>query len=129
MNKLVMIGSVVVFFALTFYSIGIFSEQKHKKVLPRVILFLTMGIIADIIATAFMIAGSSKGLFTLHGLIGYSSLLGMLVDNILIWQLWLKKGSGANVSDQVHKYSRYAYFWWVIAFITGGLLVVVSKMG
>ena len=124
-----MVGSVIVFFALTFYSIAIFNEQKHKKVLPRVIIFLTMGIIADIIATSFMIAGSSKGLFTLHGLIGYSSLLGMLIDNVLIWRLRLKNGSGADVPDTIHKYSRYAYFWWVIAFITGGLLVVVSRMG
>jgi len=129
MNRLVMVGTIVVFFALTFYSIGIFTEQKHKKVLRRVITFLTMGIIADIIATAFMIAGSSKGLFTLHGIIGYSALVAMLIDNIFIWRLRLKIGIGAEVPDAIHKYSRYAYIWWVIAFITGGLLVAFSKMG
>jgi hypothetical protein len=129
MNKLLMIGSAIVFFALAFYSIGIYAEQKHKKVINRVLTFLTMGIIFDIIATAFMIAGSSKGLFTIHGIIGYSSLLGMLIDNILIWKIWLKKGTGSDVPDAVHLYSRYAYIWWVIAFITGGLLVLISRMG
>lgn len=123
-----MVGTSIVFFALAFYSIGIFAEQKHKRVLPRVLTFLTLGIIFDIIATAFMIAGSSKGLFTLHGIIGYSSLLGMLIDNILIWRLRLKGGVGVIVPDAIHKYSRYAYIWWIIAFITGGLLVLVSKM-
>ncbi|NEW84526.1 MAG: hypothetical protein GZ094_19465 [Mariniphaga sp.] len=129
MNKLVMVGTIVVFFALTFYSIGIYAEQKHKKVLQRVITFLTMGIIADIIATAFMIAGSSKGLFTFHGILGYSALLAMLIDNIFIWRLRLKTGVGADVPDAIHRYSRFAYIWWVIAFITGGLLVAYSKMG
>jgi hypothetical protein len=129
MNKLLMIGSAIVFFALAFYSIGIYAEQKHKKVINMVLTFLTMGIIFDIIATAFMIAGSSKGLFTIHGIIGYSSLLGMLIDNILIWKIWLKKGTGSDVPDAVHLYSRYAYIWWVIAFITGGLLVLISRMG
>jgi hypothetical protein len=129
MNKMVMVGSLIVFFALLFYSIGIFTEQKHKKVLPLVLWFLTLGIIFDITATCFMIAGSSKGLFTLHGLIGYSSLLGMLIDNILIWRLRIKNGIGTVVNDAIHKYSRYAYIWWVVAFITGGLLVMVSKMG
>lgn len=129
MNKLVMVGSSIVFFALLFYSIGIFTEQKYKRVVSRVLLFLTLGIIFDIIATAFMIAGSSKGLFTLHGIIGYSSLLGMLIENILIWRLRIQKGIDTVVPDTIHKYSRYAYFWWVIAFITGGLLVMVSKMG
>jgi len=128
MNKLVLVGTIIVFFALTFYSIGIFTEQKHKKVLRRVITFLTMGIIADIIATAFMIAGSSKGLFTLHGILGYSALLAMLMDNIFIWRLRLKNGIGADVPDTIHKYSRYAYILWVIAFITGGLLIAFSKM-
>jgi len=128
MNKLLMVGTSIVFIALAFYSVGIFTEQKHKRVLPRVLTFLTLGIIFDIIATAFMIAGSSKGLFTLHGIIGYSSLLGMLIDNVLIWKLRLKGGIGVIVPDAIHKYSRYAYIWWVIAFITGGLLVLVSRM-
>ena len=128
MNILLKIGTSVVMFALTFYSVGIFHEQKHKKVLPRVLIFLTLGIIADIIATGFMIAGSSKGLFTLHGFIGYSSLLGMLIDNVLIWRLKIRSGINADVPDSVHVYSRYAWIWWVIAFLTGGLLVLISKM-
>jgi len=128
MNKLLMVGTSVVFFALLFYTIGIFTEQKHKKVLPKVLLFLTMGIIADIIATGFMIAGSSKGIFTLHGIIGYSSLLGMLIDNVLIWRLKIRSGINTEVPDSIHVYSRYAWIWWVIAFITGGLLVLISRM-
>lgn len=124
-----MVGTSIVFFALLFYSISIFTEQKQKKVVRRVLVFLTLGIIFDIIATAFMIAGSSKGLFTLHGLIGYSSLLGMLIDNILIWRLRLKNGIDTVVPDAIHRYSLYAYIWWVVAFITGGLLVAVSMMG
>ena len=129
MNKLLMVGTSIVLFALTFYSVGIYTEQKYKRVIPRVLTFLTLGIIADIIATAFMIAGSTKGIFTLHGLIGYSSLLGMLIDNILIWRIRFNNGTGAGVPDTIHSYSRYAYFWWVTAFITGGLLVLVSRMG
>ena len=124
-----MIGSLIVLFALVFYSIGIFTEQKHKRVIPRVLTFLTLGIIFDITATAFMIAGSSKGLLTLHGIIGYSSLLGMLIENILIWRIRLKNGPGVVVPDGIHSYSRYAYIWWVTAFITGGLLVILSRMG
>lgn len=123
-----MVGTSIVFFALAFYSVGIYTEQKHKRVMSRVLTFLTLGIIADIIATAFMIAGSTKGIFTLHGVIGYSSLLGMLIDNILIWRIRLSNGIGAGVPDAIHSYSRYAYFWWVTAFITGGLLVLVFRM-
>lgn len=123
-----MVGTSIVLFALAFYSVGIFTEQKHKRVISRVLIFLTLGIITDIIATAFMIAGSTKGIFTLHGVIGYSSLLGMLIDNILIWRIRISNGLGADVPEAIHRYSRYAYLWWVIAFITGGLLVLVSRI-
>jgi hypothetical membrane protein len=128
MNILLRIGTSVVIFALAFYSIGIFTEQRYKRVMPRVLIFLTLGIIADIIATAFMIAGSSRGFFTLHGVIGYSSLVGMLIENILIRRIRLGSGIGAAVPEIIHRYSRYAYYWWVIAFITGGLLVLLSRV-
>ena len=129
MNILLRIGTSVVIIALAFYSAAIFAEQKSKRVILPVLIFLTLGIIADISATAFMIAGSSKGFFTLHGVIGYSSLIGMLIETILVWRIRLKNGLGAVVPDSIHRYSRYAYYWWVIAFITGALLVLLSKQG
>ena len=86
--------------------------------------FLTAGIILDITATILMISGSSNTPFTLHGLLGYSSLGGMLIDTILIWRHRLQKGSQTEVPNKLHLYSRYAYIWWILAFITGALLVL-----
>jgi hypothetical protein len=126
MNLYLQTGTIIVFFALAAYSIGIITEQKTKKISLLVILFLTLGILLDITATAFMIIGSNKGGFTLHGLIGYSSLLGMLIDTLLMWRLLSKSGVNAPVPNQLHKFSRYAYLWWVIAFVTGGFLVMFN---
>ena len=72
-----------------------------------------------------MILGSSNGAFTLHGALGYSSLTGMLIDAILLWRHRLTKGANTEVTDGLHKYSRYAYIWWVLAFITGAMLVML----
>lgn len=123
MNNLVLTGTIIVFFALSFYTIGIVREQRSKTVSQSVLLFLSLGLAFDIAATLFMIIGSSAKGITLHGVIGYSSLLGMLIDNILLWRLRLKSGINSKVSKSIHLYSRYAYAWWVIAFITGALLV------
>lgn len=128
MKTVSIIGSMVVTVALLFYSIGFAGEQRGKKVTSRVLLFFTIGITLDITATILMIIGSSKGMLTLHGFIGYSSLLGMLTDTALLWRHNLKYGSGACVTNKLHIYSRIAYIWWVIAYITGGLLVALSKM-
>jgi hypothetical protein len=122
------IGSMIVTLALVFYSIGFAKESKAKLISSGVLFFYTMGVSLDITATIFMIIGSSKGLVTIHGMIGYSSLLGMLVDTILLWRYNIRYGAGQLVSKSLHFYSRISFIWWIIAYITGGLLVAISKM-
>ncbi len=124
MNTYLQIGSSIVVLALISYSIGIITEQRSKHISKRVITFITLGVLLDITATIFMVIGSDKGGFTLHGFIGYSSLLGMLLDVIFMWKRVVKHGLNNEVPKLLHLYSRYAYIWWVLAFITGGLLVV-----
>jgi hypothetical protein len=123
MSTLLRIGTTIVIFALAAYSVAIITEQRKKLISKKVVFFLTLGVILDITATTFMILGSSKGAFTLHGFIGYSSLLAMFIDAILIWNQKSKHGINSKVPKKLHIYSRYAYIWWVVAFITGGLLV------
>lgn len=125
MNPYTQTGSILVVIALVMYSVGIINEQRTKIVSNKVLFFLSLGICFDITATACMIVGSSSGPLTLHGFIGYSSLLGMIIDSALLWRLKLRNGTNAEVPRQLHLYSRYAYMWWVIAFITGGLLVAL----
>ena len=126
MNPLVRIGTTIVFIALASYSLAIFTEQRKKILRRRILVFLTLGVALDITATIFMIPGSPKGGFTLHGILGYSALIGMFIDAVLIWQLKMKKGSYSPIPDNIHIYSRYAYIWWVIAFITGRVMVALG---
>lgn len=123
-----MIGSMIVTLALVFYSLGYFNERKRRLITKKILLFYTIGITLDVTATVFMIIGSSKGMLTVHGFVGYSSLLGMLTDTLLIWRHYLKEGPGEPVRKPLHHYSSIAYTWWVLAYITGGLLVAVSRM-
>jgi EamA domain-containing membrane protein RarD len=126
MNIFLSYGTKIVILALIAYSIAILTEQKIHRVSNRVLIFITAGIILDITATVFMIIGSSNTPFTLHGFIGYSSLAAMLVDTVLIWNHRLKSGKEQTVAKSLHLYSRYAYIWWIIAFITGGTLVLLK---
>lgn len=126
MNPFLQMGTTIVIFALIAYSIAIITEQRKKILRRRILVFLTLGVALDITATIFMILGSSKGGFTLHAFLGYSSLAGMFIDAVLIWRLKIKNGSYCPIPNNIHIYSRYAYLWWVLAFITGGLLVMLK---
>lgn len=128
MKTVSIIASFVVTLALIFYSIGFSKENRKKLVTGHVLLFYTIGVCLDITATILMIIGSSKGMLTIHGMIGYSSLLGMLIDTVLLWRYNRSQGPDRLVSHGLQIYTRIAFTWWVIAYITGGLLVAISKM-
>jgi uncharacterized repeat protein (TIGR03987 family) len=126
MKTISMIGATVVTLALISYSIGVITEQRKRKLVKAVLLFITVGIILDVTATICMIIGSTNSPFTIHGFLGYSALLAMLIDVVLIWRFYSNNESGTEVPKFLHRYTLYAYLWWVVAYITGSLLVMIK---
>jgi hypothetical protein len=124
MNSLSTTGAVMVTMALVSYSIAISSEQIKRKIIRRVMIFITLGVLLDISATVFMILGSRNSPFTVHGIIGYSALSVMLVEGSLLWSLYRRKGIGTDVPFRLHRYSLMAYIWWVVAYITGSIIAM-----
>jgi hypothetical protein len=120
-NPILVTGTIIVTCALLFYSVSVISEQRRKSITVFVLATRTIGVVLDITATAFMIAGSRKMPFTFHGLLGYSALAGMLVDTILVWR-YSKEHNLKPVSAGLKLYTRLAYLWWVLAYIAGGLI-------
>jgi hypothetical protein len=121
MNAGLMRAVIVVTVALVFYSIGVITEQRRHAVTRFVLFFLTGGVILDITSTTLMIINSGNIPITVHGIIGYTALLVMLIDGILIWRQWRRNGSGP-VPHRLHLYTRLAYGWWVIAYIAGAII-------
>lgn len=126
MNTLSIIGATIVTLALISYGIGIISEQLKKRMIPRVLIFITLGVVLDVTATIFMILGSKNSPFTVHGFIGYSALLVMVIELVMIWRAHNKSGMGSEVPKGLHLYSRFAYMWWVVAYVTGSLIAMTG---
>jgi hypothetical protein len=126
MKPILIAGTIIVTFALIFYSAGIITEQRGRRITRRVLFFLTVGVILDITSTACMIIGSENTPFTVHGILGYSSLTAMLTETSLAWRHRILNGE-KEVPGSLHLYSRFAYIWWVLAYITGALIVLVWR--
>jgi hypothetical protein len=124
MKPILILGTTIVNLALISYTLFIYNERKHKKLNKLTLSFLTIGVSLDIIATICMVIGSSKGAFTLHGLLGYSSLTGMFIDFIMLWRNKIKNGLNSSINYKVHVYSNIAYIWWIISYISGALIVM-----
>jgi hypothetical protein len=123
MNLTLLLGTRIVVGALVAYSIAIFTEQKKWQITRTMLFFLTLGIFLDVTATICMIIGSPNSPFTLHGFLGYSALTGMLIDGVAAWRFRLLHLETTPTPRALHLYSRYAYIWWLAAFITGGALI------
>lgn len=124
MNTLSITGAFLVTLALISYSIAILTEQIKKKIIPRVMVFISLGVVLDVTATVFMILGSRNSPFSFHGIIGYSALAIMIVECSLLWHLLFKQGLRTVVPGRIHLYSLLAYIWWVIAYITGSMIAL-----
>jgi uncharacterized repeat protein (TIGR03987 family) len=119
MKPILIVGSTIVTLALIAYTIGIVIEQKKRILLWSMLLFFGLGLFLDISGTACMIVGSNHGPFTIHGIIGYTALIGMFIDNLLLWRNTSKSGINTQIVNSIHIYSRVAYLWWVLVYASG----------
>jgi hypothetical protein len=126
MSPILIAGTIIVNLALVSYAIGIVGEQRSRRVSAATLNWLRLGVVLDVTATACMIAGSSSGPFTAHGLLGFSSLAAMMIETGLAWRHRATAGDGA-VPSGLHLYSRVAFGWWLVAYITGALLVMAAR--
>jgi uncharacterized repeat protein (TIGR03987 family) len=124
LNSTLIRAVIVVTFALVFYSIAVVTEQKKAHVSKFVLIFFSIGVCCDIASTVLMILGSRNIPITVHGFLGYSALVVMLVDTVLIWRFRARNGSTTKVPRNLHIYTRIAYSWWLIAYIAGALIAV-----
>jgi len=125
MKTYTLIAVTIVTFALLCYTVGTAAQQRSRRITGTVVHFLTLGVILDIVATVFMILGSGR-IISIHGLLGYTALAGMLVEVVVAWRWRLGNGE-APITSGMTLYSRVAYAYWVIAFVSGGLLVAMSR--
>ncbi len=126
MDPLLLVGTRIVIVALISYLAAGFLLYKKKSAANIVLFFQSTGLFFDIVATALMILGSTNTPFSVHGFLGYSALVGMVIETTLLWRFRMQKGKEHPVSLRFHLYSKLALFWWVTAFVVGALLVFLK---
>jgi hypothetical protein len=125
MKTYTLIAVTIMTFALLCYTVGTAAQQRSRRVTGSVVGFLTVGVLLDIIATVFMILGSGKFL-SLHGFLGYTALAGMMVEAAIAWK-WRARNGETPITAGMSLYSRLAYGYWVIAFVSGGMMVAMAR--
>ena len=127
MAKITVVGIFFVHLALVLYTLFIIYESKHQKTTKSVLFLISLAVIFDIVATTCMMIGTTRTYFTFHGIMGYTGLLLMIVDAVLLWKFKLKYGMETIISKSLNLFSKIAYGWWIIAYITGVLVSIFRQ--
>lgn len=127
MKPILIAGVTIVQLALISYAIAIILQSRIKTINKTVLTFLTLGVLLDITSTIFMILGAGK-FISLHGFIGYSSLIGMVTDTIFSYRHVNKHGLNAPLSAQFLRGSIIAFAYWILAYITGAAIVMIGNV-
>ena len=128
MSSLAIAGAFLITIALLFYGVAVIAIQRFKIIAPYIIIFISLGLLLELVAVFFMIIGSDEGAFTLHGIAGYLATLTMLINVIVIWYNYLKQGFDTVLKKPVVLYSRYAYIFWLIVYFTGSVIVLWQRV-
>ena len=124
MPKITIAGIIFVHIALIFYTLFFVFESKKQKTTNSVLIFITLAVIFDVTATICMMIGTTRTYFTFHGIMGYLGLILMVVDAVLFWKYKLKYGVEHLISKSLNSFSKIAYIWWIVAYITGVLVSI-----
>jgi hypothetical protein len=123
MKPILIAGISIVNLALIAYATAIIIQSFKKSITRRVLTFLTIGIVFDITSTVCMVISSGKG-FSIHGMIGYLSLAAMMTDTILSYRNVIRHGLNSILSKKFIVWSQAAFFYWVVAYITGAVIIM-----
>ena len=122
LNPFLIAGIILVNLALVLYAAGLVLELRRGRINRTLVALFASGVAADISATALMIIGSHRIPITLHGVLGYTALLGMIANLVMLVRS-MRTEDGDVLPRRLRIVSSCCFLWWVIVYIAGALLV------
>ncbi len=111
--------------ALTFYSVGVWSEKKQGTLKKWHLYVFWAGLIFDTLGTTIM-SSISIGSFKLdfHGITGLLAIILMLVH--ALWASVVLVKNNENMKIKFHKFSIIVWSIWLIPFISGAIFAMTK---
>ena len=119
MNILAVLGAFIMTMAFLSYGIGSVTLERFRIVGIVVLLFYLLGLMFEIIAIGFMALSGSGRMGSWHVILGIIAFLLMLVNTIWVWVVYFKKGFDGQVNMTLLKYTKVAFFLWVVFYLLG----------
>jgi uncharacterized repeat protein (TIGR03987 family) len=115
--------------ALTFYTIGVWSEKIQGTLKAWHIGFFLVGLVCDTTGTLLMASISSNSVkvtsgTNLHGITGIIAIVLMLIH--AIWAVVVLTQKNEDMIAKFHKFSIVVWVIWLVPFISGAMSHMVK---
>ena len=120
MPPLLLIGVILFSVAMVFYTWGVFSERRARRLMPKHVGLFACGVAVDSIATVLTYVVIGGLVFTPHAIMGFLSLILMAIH--FIWAIFALKGGREQTLTNFHKLSLLVWTIWMISYLSGFVL-------
>ena len=119
MNFKLILAIITITLALVFYTIGVFSERKAKRLKSAHVIFFLLGLVCDTTGTTIMsfIAKANSSSFGIHGITGLIAILLMLFH--AVWAIIVLRKNNEEMQRNFHKFSIVVWLIWLIPYFIG----------
>ena len=117
---MLIIAIISMLLAVTFYTVGVFSERKAKTLKKNHLIVFCFGLFFDTAGTTAMGRISNGFTFNIHGLTGLVALILMAIH--VIWAIYTYNKGSDLAKENFHKYSLFVWLLWLVPFATGLIL-------
>ncbi len=124
MTPLILTGTISVTIALILFSIVSIKALRSKQLTICLVVGYSIGTILDLTSLLCMSIAASHPPFTIHGIIGYSALLTMLIGVIRV--IIQYRTGDHSLPENLGTYLKYVYIYWVIAYFTGAFMATMG---
>ena len=122
MSTSVSLAVSAIFFALAFYTLGVWIEKIQGILKPWHLLLFWIGFVLDTVGTGKMyeIAGGMQ--FDVHGITGVLAIALMFVH--AMWASWVLYQKDHEAATNFHRFSIFVWIAWLLPFVSGLVLAM-----
>jgi len=110
------LASIIMGFALLFYSIGVWSERIAGKLKKWHLIFFVLGLVCDTWGTGLMFKFVGGMTFDIHGITGLIAIILMLIHALWAFIVLVKNDEKAIYN--FHKFSLVVWLIWLIPYFS-----------
>ena len=103
--------------ALTFYTIGVWSEKIQGMLKPWHLAFFWLGFLMDTFGTNRMFRYAGGVRFNPHSVTGLAAITLMFIH--AVWASWVLYKKDEKAARNFHKFSIFVWVIWLIPFVSG----------